>query len=268
MADELRRPPCTMFSKPTVLAIAGATVLTAALAFTSVVFGGTLSVAATDQHLAPVQWMLETTMENSVRAHARDIVIPPDIDLEDRGLAERGFGHYDVACTPCHGGPGIEPAPWLLLNPPAGSLIDSAPGWSDAELFWLIEHGIKMTGMPALGPTHEDDDIWAIAAFVRQLPSMTPDEYQALADERAPQTMSDAPPTQAPEAPPSAAGSTKPNLTEVAIEATPVQARPKSRRPKSMPAPTPTVSPDIETTPEPKPKPEPKPEHQHHSHHG
>lgn len=216
--------------------------------------------------------MLATTMENSVRAHARDIVIPPDVDLEDRGLAERGFGHYSVACTPCHGAPGIEPAPWLVLNPPAGSLIDSAPGWSDAELFWIIEHGVKMTGMPALGPTHADDDIWAIAAFVRQLPTMTPDEYQALADEGAPQMMPDPPPaTQAPEPPLSAGSSTEPEaeLAEVELEVTPVQPRSKSRRPKSVPAPTPTDSPNTETEPKPKPepKPEPKPVHHHHSHH-
>jgi molybdopterin-biosynthesis enzyme MoeA-like protein len=37
-----------------------------------------------------------------------------------------------------------------------------------------------MTGMPALGPTHADHDLWAIAAFVRQLPTMTPEEYQAM----------------------------------------------------------------------------------------
>src|SRR5207248_10259049 len=64
------------------------------------------------------------------------------------------------------------------LNPRPPSLSDAAPGWTPSELFWIVKNGIRMTGMPALGPTHEDDRIWAIISFVEQLPSMTPAEYQ------------------------------------------------------------------------------------------
>jgi hypothetical protein len=53
--------------------------------------------------------------------------------------------------------------------------------WRDAELYWIIKHGIKDTGMLALGPTHPEDALWAVTAFVRQLPTMTPEEYQAMA---------------------------------------------------------------------------------------
>ena len=45
---------------------------------------------------------------------------------------------------------------------------------------WIIENGIKDTGMIALGPTHQPQDIWAVAAFVRQLPDMTPERYHEL----------------------------------------------------------------------------------------
>ena len=48
------------------------------------------------------------------------------------------------------------------------------------ELFWVIKHGIKMTGMPAWGPTHSDDKIWAMVAFVKTLPDMTPAQYKAM----------------------------------------------------------------------------------------
>lgn len=44
----------------------------------------------------------------------------------------------------------------------------------------MVKHGIKMTGMPALGPTHRDEHLWAIAALVRQLPALSSDEYQAM----------------------------------------------------------------------------------------
>jgi len=162
------------------LAAAGAAVVVAGIG-SAVVFGGVVNVAATDPEPAAVQWMLATTMKSSVRNHASDIVVPDDIDLRDPELAQRAFGHYSVACTPCHGGPGIASAPWLVLDPPARSLADTAAQWSDAELYWIVKHGIQMTGMPALGPTHEDADLWAIAAFVRQLPAMTPAQYGAMA---------------------------------------------------------------------------------------
>lgn len=52
--------------------------------------------------------------------------------------------------------------------------------WTDAELYWIIKHGIKDTGMIALGPTHQEQDLWAVSAFVRQLPHMTGERYHEL----------------------------------------------------------------------------------------
>lgn len=156
--------------------------LTLALA---VPLSGVLTVAGTDQHTAPVRWFLHKTMEQSIRHHARTVVVPPDINLQDPALAQRGFGHYSVACTPCHGAPGVKPAPWMVINPEAPLLTQTAVKWNDAELYWIIKHGIKMTGMPALGPTHRDEHLWAIAALVRQLPTLSDEEYQAMASRHA-----------------------------------------------------------------------------------
>ena len=153
----------------------------AALGLVAVVFGGVVSVSATDRHWNITEWALRTTLRSSVRAAARDITPPPGVDLRDPGLAERAFGHYSVACTTCHGAPGVGPSPWMVTNPPSPLLVETADRWSDGELYWIVKHGIKMTGMPALGPTHQDGDLWAIAAFVRQLPTMTPEAYQAMA---------------------------------------------------------------------------------------
>ncbi|NNF58978.1 MAG: cytochrome c, partial [Rhodothermaceae bacterium] len=50
-----------------------------------------------------------------------------------------------------------------------------------SEVFWILQHGIKMAGMPAYGPTHADDELWQLVAFVKQLPEMTPARYAALA---------------------------------------------------------------------------------------
>jgi mono/diheme cytochrome c family protein len=46
--------------------------------------------------------------------------------------------------------------------------------------FWIIKHGIKASGMPAWGPTHSDDRIWGMVAFLEKLPELTSSQYQIL----------------------------------------------------------------------------------------
>ena len=49
-----------------------------------------------------------------------------------------------------------------------------------AEQFWIVKHGVKMTGMPAWGITHDDELLWDVVAFVRKLPEMTPEQYETM----------------------------------------------------------------------------------------
>ena len=56
---------------------------------------------------------------------------------------------------------------------------------SAAELCWVIKNGIRMTGMPAWGPTHDDAELWDIVAFVKTLPQTSAADYRAL-DSRLP----------------------------------------------------------------------------------
>ena len=57
----------------------------------------------------------------------------------------------------------------------------TAHDWTAARLHWVVQNGIKMTGMPSFGVSHTDPEIWAIVAFLEKMPKMTPQEYQALA---------------------------------------------------------------------------------------
>ena len=54
---------------------------------------------------------------------------------------------------------------------------------SAEETFWVIKHGIKMSGMPAWGTSHDDQTLWAITAFVMRLPNMTPEQYKTIVTE-------------------------------------------------------------------------------------
>jgi Cytochrome C oxidase, cbb3-type, subunit III len=53
-------------------------------------------------------------------------------------------------------------------------------GLTPAEEFWVVKHGIKMTGMPAWGVTHDDELLWDVVAFLRKIPELAAEQYQAL----------------------------------------------------------------------------------------
>jgi cytochrome c553 len=53
--------------------------------------------------------------------------------------------------------------------------------WSNSQLFWIVQNGIKYTGMPAWVAPEREDEIWAIVAFLRAMPGMSPQRYRALA---------------------------------------------------------------------------------------
>jgi len=92
----------------------------------------------------------------------------------DQQAAAAGIHHYADSCLACHGAPGVSPKEFTKgLNPPAPNLTESLYERTDSELFWIVKNGIRMTGMPALGPTHTDDDIWKVVSFVRTLPTLT-----------------------------------------------------------------------------------------------
>jgi mono/diheme cytochrome c family protein len=100
--------------------------------------------------------------------------------VNDPAAIAAGLDHYHVNCVMCHGAPGVDGSELSKgLNPRAPSLAKE-DDTSDGELFWIIKHGIRMTPMPAFGPTHTDEEIWKIVAFIRHLPNLTPQERDTL----------------------------------------------------------------------------------------
>jgi cytochrome c553 len=67
-------------------------------------------------------------------------------------------------------------------TPPAPDLSRTAGEWSDGQLFWIIRHGVKYTGMPAWGTPDRPDEVRRMVAFVRRLPTMTAAQYRSLTD--------------------------------------------------------------------------------------
>ena len=161
----------------TKLAIAGAIGVTAVVGFA---FSGIYDVSASSSHSSIVTWLLSTTSHASVERQAKDIEVP---NLNDDALARAGVNDFNGMCAGCHGAPGKDrEAMGQGLNPPPPDLAESAAKMSPAELFWVTKNGIKMTGMPAWGATHDDDAIWPVVAFMTRLPELNASQYQELMD--------------------------------------------------------------------------------------
>ena len=67
----------------------------------------------------------------------------------------------------------------MLPSPP--DLTTSMRPWKDEELFWIVQHGIKYTGMPGWVALEREDEIWAVVAFLKQMPTLDAESYRALA---------------------------------------------------------------------------------------
>jgi mono/diheme cytochrome c family protein len=116
------------------------------------------------------------------RAVARRAPKGPNPLKPDAEVLRAGLTHYRQMCVSCHGAPGVDASEaGEGLNPPAPDLtLGRVQKRTDGELFWLVQNGIRMTGMPAFGPTHKDEEIWKIVAFLRRLPALSPDEEKRL----------------------------------------------------------------------------------------
>jgi cytochrome c553 len=142
-------------------------------------WSGLVPVGASSGHWAITSWFLHFTMRQSVETRAMGIEAPP---LDDPALVLRGAGHYASGCAPCHGAPGEQRAlVTQQMTPPPPYLPPRIPDWEPSELFWIVKHGIKFTGMPAWVAQQRDDEVWAVVAFLQRLPMMTPREYRRLA---------------------------------------------------------------------------------------
>lgn len=142
------------------------------------VYSGVLNIAADEPHSAFVHAVMETARARSIKAHSTGIVVLGGFDDEAKIVG--AVGHFSEHCVICHGAPGTKPdkiAQGMYPKPP--DLKHVSERYTPAELFWIIKHGIKMTGMPSMA---DDGDamLWSTVAFLRQLPRMSDEDYNDL----------------------------------------------------------------------------------------
>lgn len=154
-----------------------------ALAGFGYIENGRLDFAADSAHSDGVTKLIAWAREQSINKQSKDIVPPADLANAER--IRRGAGNYEAMCVGCHLSPGAEDSEirkGLYPEPPNLSLPAATPEASggDGRRFWIIKHGIKGSAMPAWAKGGMDDEaIWDLTAFIKVLPKLSANEYQA-----------------------------------------------------------------------------------------
>jgi hypothetical protein len=141
------------------------------------IYSGAFNIAADDPHWTFTVTLLGALRDRSVEVRSNAMRLP---DLSNETSIRLGAGNYDAMCTACHLRPSVEESELSV------GLYPKPPPWRELgkvdpqEAFWIIKHGIKMSGMPAWGKSMSDEHIWNIVAFLPKLPELTPDAYRKL----------------------------------------------------------------------------------------
>jgi mono/diheme cytochrome c family protein len=126
-----------------------------------------------------------SAMEAMLARNARRLAIPADarntpnpVQTSDEVLHGAAM-HFADHCSVCHANDGSGDTMFGKgLYPKVPDLREhETQKLSDGELFWIIENGVRFTGMPAFGGHHDStDDSWKLVLFVRHLPQLTTQE--------------------------------------------------------------------------------------------
>lgn len=120
----------------------------------------------------------------------RDWMTPPryktllnPVATSPEAVAE-GRDHFADHCASCHGNDGSgDTQMGRSLYPRAPDMRQSrTQGLSDGELFYIIENGVRLTGMPgwSTGTPEGETASWKLVHFIRHLPSITPEEVAGM----------------------------------------------------------------------------------------
>ena len=129
--------------------------------------------SAMEEMLARNAWHLSIPSE--ARAMSNPLAASAE-NLKDARL------HFADHCAICHANDGSGDAPFgrgLYPKPPDLRQPETQKR-SDGELFWIIENGVRFTGMPSFASEGMSDDSWKLVLFIRHLPQLTVEERMEM----------------------------------------------------------------------------------------
>jgi mono/diheme cytochrome c family protein len=129
-------------------------------------------------------------VEIAVAGRLRALAVPSEyarlsnpVLMNDESVAN-GMAHFADHCAQCHGNDGAGAQMGKDMFPPTPDLTaSSTQELGDGTLFYIIEHGVRFTGMPAFGTeTFEgEESSWHLVNFIRHLPKLTEAELEEMA---------------------------------------------------------------------------------------
>lgn len=125
-----------------------------------------------------------TALEGMMAREARHMAIPAEARAQKNPLTASGENlrdarpHFADHCATCHAndGSGDTMIGKGLYPKPPDLKLEETQKLSDGELFWIIENGVRFTGMPAFSSHGAQDDSWKLVLFIRHLPQLTAEE--------------------------------------------------------------------------------------------
>jgi mono/diheme cytochrome c family protein len=121
-----------------------------------------------------VHWL---SVPRAARAAVNPVAFSADVFAQSRA-------HFADHCASCHANDGsgnTELGRGLFPRAPDMRLAQTQDK-TDGELYWIIENGIRLTGMPAWGAGGGNDtDTWKLVHFLRHLKELTPEQLKEMA---------------------------------------------------------------------------------------
>jgi mono/diheme cytochrome c family protein len=166
--------------------LAGAITLAVLLAATSVIYLKTLAHGLSAR-------ARPTAIEDFAASVAKDLALPAGVKQQRNPvpvsaevLAE-ARAHWADHCAACHANDGSGQVPMGQgMYPQAPDMrAEKTQKKTDGELFYVIENGIRLSGMPAWGseggsPAHGREDSWKLVRFIRHLPDLSQEEVKQM----------------------------------------------------------------------------------------
>ena len=124
--------------------------------------------------------MAITMRDASVPGRYKEMKSPVNITPE---AVHEGMAHYADHCAVCHSnnGSGESMLGKMMYPRPPNLAGAETQSMSDGEIYYPIQYGIRLSGMPAFGePVDNDEESWKLVAFIRHLPKLTPEEQQEM----------------------------------------------------------------------------------------
>jgi mono/diheme cytochrome c family protein len=154
-----------------------------------IVVGLLVAAAASVMHNGLSARATPTKLEESMARHLWQLSIPSDAKEEKNPVQPTAENmkqarlHFADHCAVCHANDGSGDAVFGrgLYPKPPDLRLPATQERTDGELFWVIENGVRFTGMPSFASHDMSLDSWKLVLFIRHIPQLTAEERMEMA---------------------------------------------------------------------------------------